>query len=457
MKKKISLSFVIGVFLALGVSFSSFAQVPTFPYCTDTPEYCQKKVAQVPLPWQFWAIITDPTGTTVIDRIRISPTWLTPPDGLPAGSGVITVQRQFAIAPDPIPLEDLVLDFGVVPPKPVPNRPDLQWQMVEEDQKIPPEVKEGEDVELEISLEGVTEHMPAVLVYYKVFHQKEDSAPPVLVGHFFNEAIVELNNQTNTESSSSPLIVEVRVNFDIHNETGIDVTNFELDFAGLDFGCEDVKSAIGFVAAEGTPPLPPTNPGIWGANESSPLVVRPIKIGDKNGTEVKWIQPDRPLKTCEWLHIGLSIDCTAFDCFIDPDDLTLRATVQGYLTTIEPEICDPRTQGFWRRICDGETGEKKTHPETAADFDTDMWLALQIKGKERRDPCVRAEAQYAALWHNLNHGYLSECCEVVFEGKQMSVAEALEKVRQLIDSGECKAAADLAEAINSGDALTSDS
>ena len=35
-----------------------------------------------------------------------------------------------------------------------------------------------------------------------------------------NEAIVELNNQTNTESSSSPLIVEIRVNFDIHNDTG---------------------------------------------------------------------------------------------------------------------------------------------------------------------------------------------------------------------------------------------
>jgi hypothetical protein len=51
-------------------------------------------------------------------------------------------------------------------------------------------------------------------------------------------------------------------------------------------------------------------------------------------------------------------------------------------------------------------------------------------------------------------GYLSQCCEVVdFDGNQMTVAEATQKVQALIESGQWKEAADLAEAINSGDAL----
>jgi hypothetical protein len=308
MKKLLSLSVTIGLVLVIGICFSALAQ--PFPWCTDTPEYCQKKVAQVPIPWQFWGIVTDEFGnTTVIDRIRISPTWLNPPPGQPVvlSSPPVFIKRYLAVASDPIPLEGLVWDFKHNMPKPL----DLAWELVDvEPIEIIPG---GEDIVLEIP---VTESDGAVLVAYEVFmdYYGLDRA----VGHFINEAILE--------SQSPPAIVQVLVNFDMHNDTGVDVTNFELDLLGLDFGCEDVQGAIGFIAATGIPPVPVIPPVIWGANEENPLVVRPIP----GGTEVKWIQPDRPLKTCEWLHVGL-----AFNVAWDPDE-NINASVQGYWTVIEP-------------------------------------------------------------------------------------------------------------------------
>ena len=74
--------------LALVLAFSLPASAQPAPVsCTDEPEYDQLKVAQVPMPWQFWAIEFDPDDPTVpptlVDRIRISPTWLNPPPGQP--------------------------------------------------------------------------------------------------------------------------------------------------------------------------------------------------------------------------------------------------------------------------------------------------------------------------------------------------------------------------------------
>jgi hypothetical protein len=210
-------------------------------------------------------------------------------------------------------LEELVWDWRY--DRPVPARPDLEWQLEDPE---PIEVIAGEDLELEIFLSNYPNpnDIKAVLVAYEVMTESGG-----VVGHFINEAVLE--------AQSPQAIVEIMVNFDIHNATGLDVTNFELDFLGLDFGCDDVRGAVGFIAAEGIPPVPVIPPVIWGANEENPLVVRPIP----GGTEVKWIQPDRPLKDCEWLHVGLVFDCTAFDCF---NDDPLGATVQGYWTITEP-------------------------------------------------------------------------------------------------------------------------
>jgi hypothetical protein len=431
MKKNVYLTMSIIILLVFGICGLSFAQVPpppAFPFCTDTPKHCQTKVAQVPIPWQFWGIETDPmTGlTNVIDRIRISPTWLNPPPGQPPGQGPVFVRRWVATAPEPMPLPELVWDFDRNMPPPLPQMPDLNggWQIVDPQ---PVEVMVGEDLELNIP---VNEMEGAVFVAYEVVAEGMNNLinGPEVVGHFINEAVLE--------RASPATIVRIMVNFDIHNGTGIDVTNFELDFHGLDFQCEDVENALGFVVSDGS---------IWGANEENPLVVRPIP----GGTEVKWIQPNRPLATCEWLHVGLVFDCTNFDCFNNPADPALQATVQGYWTTIEPKICEPKTQGFWRRICNGVIGDQQLHPATPVDFDPSMCEYLLIKGKDRRDPCVRAKAQLAALRYNLMHGYLSDCCEFVdAEGNVMTAPEAMMKVADLIAAGQCKEAADLADTAN---------
>lgn len=282
------------------------------PYVTDTPQYTQVKVAQVPIPWQFWAIETDPTGeTTVIDRIRISPTWLNPPPGQPTGEGPVFIRRWFAVVPGAgnfIPLEELVWGSGPGPP----SMAAFVWELVDPD---PIEVVVGTDAELPIP---VTEDDGAVLVAYEVTTEAGE-----VVGHFINEAILE--------SKSPQTIVQILVNFDIHNGTGRnDITNFELDFFGLNFEPEDVVWALGFVVETGEP---------WGANEANPLVVRPIT----GGTEVKWVQPDRPLEDCEWLHVGLVFNYSGG--FVD----NINATVQGYWT-IQPR--PRRTPGYW-----------KNHPE----------------------------------------------------------------------------------------------
>jgi len=286
-----------------------------FGWCTDRPNYCQKKIAQVPIPWQFWGIVNDPTGeqrAIVIDRIRISPTWLEPRFGEPAGEGTISVRRWVAVSRESFELEELVWDFEKNQPM-----PELQWALVD---KEPVKLNPEQDLILEIP---VVEDDRAAFVAYQVLLEDE------VVGHFINEALLA------SGPNSSRTIGEILVNFDIHNETGEGVTNFELDFHGLNFGCGDVQDAIGYIAARDIPPVPVPWER-WGADEKNKLVVRPIQ----GGTEVKWIDPDRPLETCEWLHVGLRFYCNDFDCFNNADKPELRAAVQGYWTIILPEDCD---------------------------------------------------------------------------------------------------------------------
>jgi hypothetical protein len=326
------------------------------------------------------------------------------------------------------PLPELVWDFAGDMP-----RPPVAWRPID-----PPEgtvLTADQDLEAEIP---VSETDQAALVAYEILLDGE------VVAHSLNQAVLE--------SQSPQAIVQIMVNFDLHNTTPFPVTNLELDFLGLDFGCESVLDAMGFVAGIGIPPAPlPGEP--WGANPDHPLVVRPIP----GGTEVKWIQPDRPLVLCEWVHGGLVLDCTGFDCFNNPADPELRASVQAYWTVAEPKVCDPRTQGYWRRICAGALGQKKLHPETPAAFDPSLCRALMVKGKARSNPCIRARAQLAALQMNIQYGTLSDCCELLDPaGNVLSVEQAVRRVLRLIQAGLCKEAADLAESINSGDALVGD-
>lgn len=113
----------------------------------------------------------------------------------------------------------------------------------------------------------------------------------------------------------------------------------------------------------------------------------------------------------------------------------------------EPE---PKTQGFWRRVC------KKPHPEIPEEQrqqlitlllpdGTNVCDALQAKGNARKNPCVRARSQFAALILNVAAGFLSISCEV----DNTTVGDLIGIVGDLIDDENCKEAADLAEAANS--------
>jgi hypothetical protein len=339
MKKWLYLSLVVIPLLVLGALFPVFASDQPPVHCTDTPEYCQTKVAQVPIPWQFWAVGTDTTGaTTVIDRIRISPTWrLNAPVGQPVGEKDVFVSRWVAVVPgagNSIPLNLLTWDFRTnTPLDPKVNEEyDLVWERIDPLEEPAP-VYESEDLTLDIN---VSADDGAVLVAYAVTADADGTGPAV--GHIINEAILA---PTVNPAPGGPVveILQIMVNFDVHNDTEFNVTNFELDFLGLDFTCEDVLWALGFVVGTAEP---------WGANEDNPLVVRPIEVTLEDGTvakgtEVKWIQPDRPLEHCEWLHGGLMFDCADFDCFNNPDDPILRATVQGYWTVTVP--CEGRMTG----------------------------------------------------------------------------------------------------------------
>ncbi|MFC1995139.1 hypothetical protein ACFLVK_01880 [Chloroflexota bacterium] len=330
MRKYVGIAVTLVAIVSLVFIPVASAQPASVDY-TDTPEYDQIKVAQVPLPWQFWAYEINDDGTvTIIDRIRISPTWEIPPiepPGLPPGEGTILVRRWSAVAPNAIELEDLLWEFEEVnnemEPLPTPPLlpPNLRWEQEELD---PIPVVEGEDLELDITLPAGSE-AEAVLVAYEVIRETEDGTQEV-VGHFLNEAVLNLPLP---DPSVSP-IVEVRVNFDIHNDTDYAVTNFELDFQGLEFSGDDITGAVGFKVGGGR----------WGANPQNPLIVRPIeiKVADPDnpgetktikGTEVKWVEPCHPLVKSDWLHIGLSFTLTEW---IE----SVNATVQGYWTIIPP-------------------------------------------------------------------------------------------------------------------------
>ena len=63
---------------------------------------------------------------------------------------------------------------------------------------------------------------------------------------------------------------------------------------------------------------------------------------------------------------------------------------------------------------------------------------------------MRAASQIAALELNLAYnGFLDSTCEIEYDGETMTASEALALAKSL----DCKDAGDLAESINSGDAL----
>ena len=106
---------------------------------------------------------------------------------------------------------------------------------------------------------------------------------------------------------------------------------------------------------------------------------------------------------------------------------------------------DPRTQGFWRRVC------KKNHPDQPDRSILTVELCNDLNPDPSSDPCERARSQFAALLLNIASDRLQEGCIGTATGE--SVGDLVARIEALIAEGtaaSCKEASDLAAALNEG-------
>jgi hypothetical protein len=147
---------------------------------------------------------------------------------------------------------------------------------------------------------------------------------------------------------------------------------------------------------------------------------------------------------------------TAFE--IEPETCGLGGEPPG------PTTCEPRTQGFWHRLCTGP------HPEKPEDFDdivaevsgqlaaqglpSDVCENLAL-GTGNQTPCQKAMAQYSALLLNIESGKLSPRCAILGCGGSVdgAVQDALDAIDGLIPplgKEACQEAQSIAAEVNEG-------
>ena len=113
-----------------------------------------------------------------------------------------------------------------------------------------------------------------------------------------------------------------------------------------------------------------------------------------------------------------------------------------YRFVVTPE---PRTQGFWRRVC------KKDHPDQPDRSLLTTQLCNDLNPDPSSDPCERARSQAAALQYNILSGRLGMSC--IDEDSGVTVGESVTQIEALIAEGtdrSCKMASGLAASINEG-------
>jgi hypothetical protein len=131
----------------------------------------------------------------------------------------------------------------------------------------------------------------AVVVRYTV---AEARAPDDPVIYIVNEALLE--------SESPQVIIGQLTNFEVHNNTCVEVDNFELEIYGI-----QPSDILGWYW-QGMPQnlvwinrsWGPTLYGGWG----TPPYIGLLPDG---AVEVKWKAPDYPIKSCQWVYFGLYI------------------------------------------------------------------------------------------------------------------------------------------------------
>jgi hypothetical protein len=113
-----------------------------------------------------------------------------------------------------------------------------------------------------------------------------------------------------------------------------------------------------------------------------------------------------------------------------------------YRFVVTPE---PRTQGFWRRVC------KKDHPDQPDRSLLTTSLCNDLNPDPSSDPCERARSQAAALQYNILSGRLGMSC--IDEGSGGTVGDSVAEIEALIAEGtdsSCKMASELAASMNEG-------
>ena len=136
-------------------------------------------------------------------------------------------------------------------------------------------------------------------------------------------------------------------------------------------------------------------------------------------------------------------------------------------------VCDPvddpdvRTQGFWKRQCQGPhpSGENDNLPDyvdsvndsaTFADVGDEVALCDRLDPDPKNDKCEQAEAQFMALLLNLASGRVATCnCIADPDLGQTTVGEAADFIDVLLSNPgrafeDCVLAQAIADRINNG-------
>lgn len=134
------------------------------------------------------------------------------------------------------------------------------------------------------------------------------------------------------------------------------------------------------------------------------------------------------------------------------------------------EVCEPLTQGFWKRQCKGShpSGEPEKLPGYAACVSSSATflpvadrtaLCDRLHPNPPNSKCEQAEAQFMALLLNRCSGRLSpSCCVLLSESSATTVGEAISEIDALLSnpdrsSADCVRAQSLAASVNEGTAL----
>ena len=149
---------------------------------------------------------------------------------------------------------------------------------------------------------------------------------------------------------------------------------------------------------------------------------------------------------------------TVYGSFIGSDQMFECKSDAIIAAPDEADVCDPRTQGFWKRIC------TKDHPEFNGTDRTDLIGLVDVTAVgpnacavydqlKKPTKCQLADRQRIALEFNLQSGFLESTCPL---SDGSTVGDAVTQIDADLATdtkASCTAANDLADSINTGEVI----